>query len=912
MRRKLFALLFVVLMAFALVACEDKNERAVEDALKQIAVPTEAQTGFKVPAKVKTNVGDVTLTWKSSNENVLKVAETVTGDEYTVLAFLPEDEDVEVNLTVTAKLKKIEKKKEFTVLVKAPSGEVYEELSSEVLEQLIRELTLQDRAASDIIIPQSLGYFNVNITWASNKTEVLDTKGRVVRPQGLGTGVKLVATVAGTVVETGEELDPVERTFYVYVYGNDIDINGVYNQAFGEVNTLNPLNSTSSSESDVYDLLVDSLYNTDYNWYKGIEEGFAQFPGDFSNIRGRNETPFDAPDKTEMPALARTFVLGMAADFPISVDKNSNFEKSIGVLDDKAAKENQDDEWIIKLRKDLKFADGREIDAHVFEYSFKQYLDGNQNNERANYLYNGDYIPLKNGEAYFKQGRPLDDEDPEKGVWPETSWDEVGFKIIDKYTFKLTLETPVTQWHLMTYLGIVCLVHPEKFEAGFDTERKVTNYGSIENIPVSYGPYVLSNWEDGKQFTFTRNENFYDKHKYTIKTINGPIITDQSQIINEFKAGRLDITGVGGAYWNEFKNDANLYIAPSNSFYRFAISLDRTNGTSGKETPPILLEKEFRKALYLATDRQDYTDTVQPPSQPALGYLSNIHQVNEAASGAYASSAQHLNVLAELGLKPEQKGYDIEEARNLFKIAYANAVSKGKYEAGQKVVIEFAFYDVESNRRMANWVKAQYERVFNKTVEYNGQLIEFEIELNGLNQAQFTSQRNNGDFDLCFTGMSGATFQATFGMGYIFSRTFSTFLVGRGHDTGNLPVRAEIPYLTFILKNKLEKGEELEEHEEKFLEKVDDEGVFVGKFDDLFNLFSDTTNFQVEYVGIEEDLTNITAALEKALLDQMIAIPLFSATSAAVLSNRVIRMAPSYSLFMGWGGLTYTHIKAAK
>ena len=42
----------------------------------------------------------------------------------------------------------------------------------------------------------------------------------------------------------------------------------------------------------------------------------------------------------------------------------------------------------------------------------------------------------------------------------------------------------------------------------------------------------------------------------------------------------------------------------------------------------------------------------------------------------------------------------------------------------------------------------------------------------------------------------------------------------------------------------------------------------------------------------------------------MVAVPLFSATSAAVLSDRVIRMAPAYSLFMGWGGLTYTHIKA--
>ena len=78
----------------------------------------------------------------------------------------------------------------------------------------------------------------------------------------------------------------------------------------------------------------------------------------------------------------------------------------------------------------------------------------------------------------------------------------------------------------------------------------------------------------------------------------------------------------------------------------------------------------------------------------------------------------------------------------------------------------------------------------------------------------------------------------------------------------------------------------------------------------LGSLFGATSNFNLDYVGHQEDTTNITAALEKALLEQGIAIPLFSATTAAVYSSEVIRMAPAYSLFMAWGGLPYTHMKA--
>ena len=308
---------------------------------------------------------------------------------------------------------------------------------------------------------------------------------------------------------------------------------------------------------------------------------------------------------------------------------------------------------------------------------------------------------------------------------------------------------------------------------------------------------------------------------------------------------------------------------------------------------------DFRQALYLATDREEFANEVQPPSQGALGYLSNIHQVSEWASQAYASSDTFRQQLAELGLEPESGGFDSIKAKALFEQAYADAVAAGDYAAGEKVVVEYSFYDAGSNTRIANWVKAQYEEVFGTE--------KFELKLIALSNDELNAQRAAGDFDLVFTGMSGATFQATFGMGYIFSPTFSTFLVGKGHGIPDKEVTADIFNLFDIIDAKAEADRT--DSEKAFHQALDD-GTFTGTFDELFELFSNTGELATDYEGQEEDLTNITAAFERALLEQMIAVPLFSSTSAAVYSDNVVRLAHAYHLFLGWGGLTYTNIKA--
>lgn len=775
------------------------------------------------------------------------------GDEKDAYDF---DQPVEKALTITAKW---EEDKDYTALA---------------------SLKLPLKVSANLKLPSKVTKDSKDypITWVSSDTSKLANDGTVTRP----------ATGGFHVVKLEAKIGDLTRDFWITVLAEDVDENATYSAAFGEIVTLNPLMSTGVSDSDVYGYLVDYLYDADYDWEDAMENGYADFPGDFSKIKSdRNVT-----GTVDMPSIKMKRTLAMAAAYPYSVNNgtDNSIPGSYGVLlDQEAAKETTDTEWVIYLRDDLRFEDGRKINADVFEYSFKQYINPKLKNARANYLYDGDYINLVNAKKYFDQVEGI-------------TWDDVGFEKLSDLSFKLTLATKQTQYHVMTYLGIINLVHPVQFELGFNNTGTENFYGSVQVPLISYGQYKLANnYFDTLKFDFTRDDNNYAAWNYTFKKINGPIIKDQTQVINEFKAGNLDIAGVSGEFWNEFKDDSNLYVAPSNSFYRLAISLDRGEDAK-RASAPILAYEDFRRALYLATDREDFADNVLPPSQGALGFLSNIHQVTEWASQAYAASDIFYSQLEELGLSPETGGYNSVEAKALFDTARAEAIADGKYTANEVVKVQFSYYDAGSNTRIAEWVKLQLEKVFNE-----GEATKvFEIELNSLSNAELTQQRNAGDFDLVFTGMSGATFQALFGMGYIFSPTFSNFLVGKGHDIPNKKVEAEILNLFDIVKDKDEEDRtETEQYLFETLEETD--GIFEGTFDELFLFWNSVDEFDVDYEGQEEDLHHITAALERALLEQMIAVPLFSSTSAAVLGSEVVRIPHAYSLFLGWGGMAYMY-----
>jgi oligopeptide transport system substrate-binding protein len=517
---------------------------------------------------------------------------------------------------------------------------------------------------------------------------------------------------------------------------------------------------------------------------------------------------------------------------------------------------------------------------------------------------------------------------------------------MDTLTFRITLSAAKTQWDVMGNLagGSTGVVHEAAFEAGMNEGRTSTNYGTIDNPLVSYGVYNMTAWESDVLYFYTLNENNYAAGDFRITKLRYDVIEDQSITIDEFKAGRLDVAGVGGQYYDEFKYSLNLKLSPVTTFFRFAFNVA---GSEAYALNPILTQAEFRQAFYYAIDRETFTTDVRDPSVPTFGFLGPVYYSTEYNSFSYRSSEAGSDLLDLWS--PDTFGYDPVQAKTLFDSAYAAAIAAGDIQDGEVVSVEYKFYDVETNWQIAEWVKDTVESIFN-----TGETAPiFELELAGVSSAALNDAWDNGDFEMTFGGWTGLDFNAPSMLGQVYNSS-KAYMLEVGFDTAGAEVTATLPntkvalqgwadavelaypeffvlydaYMAIVdptetetsdyeaavallLEGQVPADSELDSYEAW----VAVLALFVGDdltctYDDLFNYaYGEFYNVNdVNYAGKDDDFDEITATLEAELLDQMIAIPLFSSVNTAVYSNRVVFEADSYHARMAWGGMKYMYI----
>jgi len=548
---------------------------------------------------------------------------------------------------------------------------------------------------------------------------------------------------------------------------------------------------------------------------------------------------------------------------------------------------------------------------------------------------------------------PLDaDGLPDGGVQlsqDPVAWDAVGFEVESQYVFTITLTDAKTQWDVMGNLlsGITGVVHEDAFEDGMNTERTSTNYGTIDNPLVSYGPFNMVAWESDVLYLYALNEDHYSAADFRITNIRYDVIEDQSIAVDEFKEGRLDVVGVGGEFYDEFKYALNLKLAPVTLFFRFAFNVE---GSEAYELNPILTNADFRQAFYFAIDRETFTKEVRDPSFPTFGFLGPVYYSTEYNSFSYRSSVSGLDVLSDFS--PDSFGYNPAKAKELFDKAYDAAVADGDIQPGEKVSVEYKFYDVETNVQVAEWVKDTVEGIFN---EGEASPI-FELELAGVSSAALEDAWDNGDFEMTFSGWQGLDFDAPSMLGQVYNNDIP-YMLEKGFNTADASITIDLPnskaalttwvddfeteYAEFLtLYNAYAalpdptpaQTEEFADDREALAEgKNPSDGAvasYLGRVDLLAEFDGDTLtttynelfeyaygelyNAQdVNYAGKDADFDAITAALEAVLLEEMIAIPLFSAVSTTVYSNRIVFEANAYHARMGFGGLKYIYIGQA-
>jgi len=528
-------------------------------------------------------------------------------------------------------------------------------------------------------------------------------------------------------------------------------------------------------------------------------------------------------------------------------------------------------------------------------------------------------------------------------------WNEVGFTVESQYVFVIELTDAKTQWDVMGNLmsGITGVVHETAFEAGMNAERTSTNYGTIDNPLVSYGPYNMNAWESDVLYLYEINEDHYAADNFRIKKIRYDVIGDQSVAVDEFKEGRLDVVGVGGAFYDEFKYALNLKLAPASTFFRFAFNIA---GSDAYEVNPILVNPDFRQAFYFAIDRDTFTKEVRDPSFPTWGFLGPVYYSTEYNSFSYRSSEAGLGVLS--GFSPDTFGYNPQQAKTLFDQAYAAAVAAGDIQDGEMVTVEYKFFDVETNWQVAEWVKDTVEAIFNE-----GEATKiFELDLAGVSSAALNDAWDNGDFEMTFGGWQGLSFDAPSMLGQVYNSALP-YMLEVGFDTAGATVTVDLPnsktaLTTWTTEFETEFADYLalytpyaalteptEAETTAFETAVDalaDELVpsdnalaaYLGRagllalfdgdsltttYNELFQYaYGPLYNAQdVNYEGKDDDFDAITATFEAELLNQMIAIPLFSSVTTTVYSNRIVFEANAYHARMGFGGLKYIYIGEA-
>jgi peptide/nickel transport system substrate-binding protein/oligopeptide transport system substrate-binding protein len=239
--------------------------------------------------------------------------------------------------------------------------------------------------------------------------------------------------------------------------------------------------------------------------------------------------------------------------------------------------------YTFRLRKDVRFNNGRKLTAHDVLYSFERVL---RPDTKAPLTWVLDKIE---GADEFLAGR-------EKSI--------SGIRVVDDYTVALKLEQPFGPFLSLLAMSTAYIV-PEE-----EVVRLGQDFGTH---PVGSGPYVLSEWEHGQYLVLKARDDYFDGRP-KLNGIHYRIIPEDLTAVMEFETGSLDILQIPSSEYRRYTTDPawrNLvYGKPGLNSYYLGLNCTR----------PPFNDERVRRALNMAIDRERILNTVyEKRGVPASG-----------------------------------------------------------------------------------------------------------------------------------------------------------------------------------------------------------------------------------------------------------------------------------------------------
>ena len=490
------------------------------------------------------------------------------------------------------------------------------------------------------------------------------------------------------------------------------------------------------------------------------------------------------------------------------------------------------------------------------------------------------------------------------------TWDGVGLIKTGDYSFIYVCDTKIDFNYFMTSCTSTWLVNQELYEAGKETKGgvEVTNYMTSLDTSISYGPYKMTVFEDGKQVVFERNENWYGWEKdangnlvsYTQFAVDGQYLQQYitTKVVidvmtpevakQKFLKGELMDYSPTSEELNDYKLSDRLQVVDETYTMSFFFHTNKENlqklDASGKNAYSVVLSNDtFRKAMSLAIDRAEFVTATQAWT-PAFSLMNHLYHydIYNDPSSSYRKSEQAMQAIVNLyGVKYGENeiyktleeahdsidGYSVAEAKALMAQACNELVAAGLYTAGAEIRIQIGWAKGSLDKD-AETQCTLIEKYLNAAIEGSGfGAIDLE-PLGNINDRY--ADTANGLYAIGYGAWGGAAFYPFRNMQvYTDPDQYSI------NEAGCWNPKSETLTLTV-------EGEEVTMTWQEWGNSM----IGTGKYAEASN---------------EVKLT-ITAAMEEKFLAKYYRIPLAITTVCSLLSYKVENYTDSYNIMYGFGG----------
>ena len=364
----------------------------------------------------------------------------------------------------------------------------------------------------------------------------------------------------------------------------------------------------------------------------------------------------------------------------------------------------------------------------------------------------------------------------------------VGIKVYEENGatyFQVEFTTPLDSFYAMYYItsslympipqSFIDLVGVQNY-LGFNEDKTES---PVDNS-LSLGAYVLEQWDSNQQVVYKKNPNYvYAETKYAIPGIHMNIFpamsNDNEANFKEFIAGNVDSTGIPQTKLEEYKNDPRTRTTTGSSNFKLNVNatdaetweqLFGPNGTVTQTQPdkfwevePALSNPHFVKALSLSINRIQFAD--KRGSIPSVDYLSSNYMSDPINGISYSVTEAHKQAVAGLLRDTDGCGYNLELAREYFKLALAELEAANLYRAGTKenptvITLEIAWMYPQHEETYHNEIKQYFEDAFNHESVHGGEYkLVCEFWVGNAWSDVYYNKLMLGQYDLGFGSISG-------------------------------------------------------------------------------------------------------------------------------------------------------------